>query len=114
MTTETERLDARALLEGLRGSAKAFRDYPVYNSEGDGAFLTVQADEADQAAAAIEALTTELAASNARVKRLEEALVEISNKDEVVGDAWEAGYNHAIYECGETARAALADDGVAK
>lgn len=38
------------LVACLRSSAEAFRIYPVYDSEGGGVLLTVQADECDQAA----------------------------------------------------------------
>ena len=46
-----------ALCERLKSSAKAFRAYPVYDSDGDPVRLIVQADESDQAAAAIERLS---------------------------------------------------------
>jgi hypothetical protein len=57
MTTETE---ARALIERLRSSAKAFRENTVYDSVGDPLRLIVQADECDEAAAMLETLLTEV------------------------------------------------------
>ncbi len=42
------------LVERLRSSAKAFRKHPIYNQDGDGCYLTVQAEECDQAAAILQ------------------------------------------------------------
>lgn len=58
MTTNDE-LKPGTLIEGLRASAKAFRENTVYDSEGDPIRLIAQADEADEAARTIEALTAE-------------------------------------------------------
>ena len=41
------------LIERLKSSAKAFRENTVYDSEGDPLRLIVQADECDEAAAAL-------------------------------------------------------------
>lgn len=41
------------LVERLKSSAEAFRRYPVYTVDGDAVKLTVQADEAEEAAARI-------------------------------------------------------------
>jgi hypothetical protein len=43
------------LVERLRSSAAAFRENCVFTSDGDGVLLTVQADECDEAADALEA-----------------------------------------------------------
>lgn len=51
-----------SLIERLRSSAKALRENPVYDSEGDGMLLTVQADELDEAARQIETLRAQVAA----------------------------------------------------
>lgn len=56
------------LLEGLRSSAKAFRDNPVYNSEGDGAYLVTHAEELEAASDLLESLQSELSAMRERVE----------------------------------------------
>ena len=50
------------LVERLKSSAEAFRRYPVYTVDGDAVKLTVQADEADEAAARITELEGEVQA----------------------------------------------------
>jgi hypothetical protein len=59
--------DIDGLIERLRSSAKAFRENPVYDSAGDGCFLSAQALECEEAASA-------LSASQAEIVRLREAL----------------------------------------
>lgn len=51
--------EIRALIERLQGSAKAFRENPIYTQDGDGVLLTAQADECEQAASALESLLAE-------------------------------------------------------
>lgn len=51
--------ETAAFVEKLRSSAKAFRENPIYDQDGDGAYLTVQADECEQAASLIEALAAQ-------------------------------------------------------
>lgn len=47
------------LVERLRSSAQAFRDYPIFTGDGDPVFLKVQADELDEAAQALSTLASE-------------------------------------------------------
>jgi len=82
----------KELLARLKTSAAAFRENPVYDSEGDDVYLTVQADELDGAAVMI-------LEQAERIERLEGALRTIVREDDQMA-AW----------CRGVARAALADE----
>jgi hypothetical protein len=73
---------AGGLVERLRSSAKAFRENTVYDSEGDPLRLIVQADEFDEAADALEALSREQNAWATERQQLLDALAQARSEHE--------------------------------
>jgi hypothetical protein len=90
--------------ERLRSSATAFREHTVYDSEGDPLRLIVQADEMDEAAVLIEALSHDR-------KVMREALGwygEQARLARLIHSEGDAGRNALAADGGNRARATLA------
>ena len=78
------------LIEKLRSSAKAFREHPIYTQDGDGAYLTVQAAEMEEAAARLAALAAQPSEA-------------VRDSRGIFTSGWKAGHKAALEEAARVA-----------
>ena len=71
------------ICDGMRSSAKAFRDHPIYDSAGEGVYLVIQAEELERAADIIDALV-------GAVEALVECFIKRGPWDEPLGSSEQA------------------------